>query len=551
MKPRAMVLLLVLLAGATVYAADAPSELIFSPKDPIPRKNGKVGALDFMQLFVPSAPWAEAAHHVAVFKLYPQFVSGASDEDLRTVIQDLKRRGIALGLEAGALIPTSDYGRGVEGFGGEKGPVWAQRIKELGGSLSYLDVDEPYTFGCRYTGPHAAHLPMKQAALEVMEFIKNMKSIFPDISIGDAECLGAGSGSLVTVQDLSSWLEAYRQANGAPFPFFLVDVEWARPGAFAEVRELQTWVQSHGMKYGIIYDGDAADGSDAEWLGHAEQAYSLYELMGERCPDQVVMQSWHDHPKHLLPESDPDCYAHQINSYYRPSTRMEVAVRFNPQDHRCRTSGRLTSDHGVPIPAAVINLSMEALDEIDGEVPQGASGATVGLHVDPAKSTSGQCDVLVSGMCFESGTGNLVPNGELRNGLKGWGVGEHGVVQREAIPGRGIHVRAGTADSAEVNSPMFAVTAGNHYRFTVAAHEAITTAGRGYFDLTFMRADGQELQRQKLPFVASCSLGAATTAADGTFSSQSSASPGSWKIVARFAGDERWRPSETAYSPDR
>ncbi len=384
-------LLCCLLLDTQACASDAPFEIVFGPKDPIPRKNGKIGSLEFMKLFAASAPWTQAASHVAVFKLYPQFITSASDEDLRTVFQDLKRRGIAIELAAGGLMPTSTYGKGIEGFGAAKGPVLAQRIKDMGGTLAYVNLDEPYTFGCRYTGPRAASMSMEQAAHEIVDYIRTMKAIFPAIEVGDAECLGGNAGH-ITVADLESWLDTFRKINGAPFKFYTLDVVWTRAGALAEAHELQAWVQSHGMQFGVIYDGDAQDGSDVEWLGHAEHAYLQYESMGGRRPDRIVMQSWHDHPQHLLPESDPDSYTHLINAYLLPATTIDMRTHALTQALHYSVSGRIVSDHGAPVPSVSIALFLSGDKPLPQQRPLGSAESlpdgSFSLEVSlPAKAT--------------------------------------------------------------------------------------------------------------------------------------------------------------------
>ena len=546
-----------LLFGATVSASDELTELIFSPCDPIPRHipNGRVtsGSLDYQQLFTPSAPWTEAASHIAVFKLYPQFVMKATVDDLRMVIQDLNRRGIAIGLEAGALIPTATYGSGVEGFGGERGVVMAERIKELGGKLTFLNMDEPYTFGCRYAGPHAASMSMEQVAHEIIDYIHNMKAIFPDVSIGDTE--GLGGGLHITVSDFEAWLEAYRQANGAPFPFVLVDSPWDHVGAFADVHKLQSWIQSHGMKCGVFFNGDYQDTSDAAWLAHAEDAYSQYERVGERRPDLILMQSWNDRPKAVLPESSPLSYTHLINGYFRAATAINLQAHFQQQDHVCRISGSVAGEHGIPVRSVNVMLEREALEgpgemttwSIAGEVPQGAVTANVGMRINNEGATSGPCELIVSEMRFDQGSDSLVPKGDFREGIRGWNLGNSGIAILEDAPGRGLHIRASATQSTAVNSQPFSVKACVPYHFTVTAQVAPSAADHGYFDLIFFLADGHEMLRQKIPFTpARITLGSVVTQPDGTFSfSQPSAAAGSCRIFARFEGDLHWRPSRS------
>src|SRR5580658_4297419 len=60
-------------------------------------------AQDYLDLFHPDAPWAEAGRQLTVFKVGPSFVDSAPDDVLRQAFSDLKRRGIALGWEMGAV----------------------------------------------------------------------------------------------------------------------------------------------------------------------------------------------------------------------------------------------------------------------------------------------------------------------------------------------------------------------------------------------------------------------------------------------------------------
>lgn len=125
-----------------------------------------------MELFEPDAAWAQAADRVYVFKLYGEWVGDdpwtvhASDAELRQVILDLNRRGIALAMEAGPLAATSVCGQGIEGFGGgvRIGIRDANRIKAAGGTLSFIALDEPFAFASLYDGPNACQWEAERVA---------------------------------------------------------------------------------------------------------------------------------------------------------------------------------------------------------------------------------------------------------------------------------------------------------------------------------------------------------------------------------------------------
>src|SRR5512143_1923262 len=104
----------------------------FGPLPPLRIHEGRpfTGSLDFMQLFQTDAPWEKAAARVQVFKLFGEWVSeSASDAELKQVFANLRRRGIAVNVDAGPLTPSSDCGQAVEGFAGvQEGLRIARRV---------------------------------------------------------------------------------------------------------------------------------------------------------------------------------------------------------------------------------------------------------------------------------------------------------------------------------------------------------------------------------------------------------------------------------------
>src|SRR5207249_3389867 len=109
MPPTPVVALFALLCAGNLAAfgqsAPAPPGLShqplywFAPLPPLPMTPGRpfIGSDDFMSLFTPDADWAEASGHLQVFKLYGEWVAyHATDQQLRRVVADLQRRGLAL-----------------------------------------------------------------------------------------------------------------------------------------------------------------------------------------------------------------------------------------------------------------------------------------------------------------------------------------------------------------------------------------------------------------------------------------------------------------------
>jgi hypothetical protein len=79
----------------------------------------------------------------------------ATDEQLKQVVADLRKRGIALSAEAGPLR-ASGCGAGVEGFAEPQWARIADWIKPTGGTIDYIDTDEPYYYAHSMTASRRA-----------------------------------------------------------------------------------------------------------------------------------------------------------------------------------------------------------------------------------------------------------------------------------------------------------------------------------------------------------------------------------------------------------
>jgi hypothetical protein len=536
---------LALALGGALAAAEPI--VVFSPKCQFGNEhpNGVAidGSLDFMSLFKADAPWKQAAGHVQIFKFSPRFIDRATDEELKTAIDDLARRGIGLGLATGGLTATDTYGKGVEGFGGPKSLTRIERIKSLGGDLGYINLDEPYTFGCRYNGPNAAHLKPEEVAHEIAEFIAKVHAIFPKAVVGDAEAIGfSGIGPA----DIEQWLTTYRDVTGAPFPFYLCDTGWWRPTAFAEMREMQAWVQAHDMQFGTYYDGDADDTSDAAWMEHAEEAFCRYERAGERRPDQVQMQSWNDRPHYTLPESDPTRHTAILLSYARAITDLQLKA--GPGRSGWTIAGRLLTEDGKPVAHATVSLSRQARSgpgetgtyQITGEVPAWATTATILVAANGDGATPGPIDATIARIRWFD-TADHVANGDFAAGLAEWHASGEGI-DGSSAPNAGAHLHLDAAHSAKMTSERFAVKGGTPYEFGIDARIAPSASGHGYFAVVFSSDGHGEGLRQKLWFAPACvPIGTVTTDDQGGFSLSVEQQRGAYDLIARFAGDSARR----------
>src|ERR1051325_3738377 len=159
-RVRQLVLRSLVILGLSLHlgSALADTSYWFAPLPPLPKTVHRPfsGSSDFMDLFSQGAPWDFAAQHIQVFKFYGEWVSGvASDDQLIRAVSDLRRRGIALAVEV-APMAAGGCENGIESFQREW-PVIARRIKAAGGTIDYIDLDEPYYYAAFSAAPQACH----------------------------------------------------------------------------------------------------------------------------------------------------------------------------------------------------------------------------------------------------------------------------------------------------------------------------------------------------------------------------------------------------------
>jgi hypothetical protein len=110
--------------------------------------SSNVSSSDFMDLWKPDAPWAKAASAIQIFKVSTQFLHRSTDEQLSQVINDLRRRHIALAFAAEIIATSAQCGNGVPGYTTRAVIQTAvDRVSRLGGTIDYVAFDSPMAFG--------------------------------------------------------------------------------------------------------------------------------------------------------------------------------------------------------------------------------------------------------------------------------------------------------------------------------------------------------------------------------------------------------------------
>jgi hypothetical protein len=287
---------------------------------------------DRMELFKSESPWKNAASHTQVFKFYAnQAFNSAPQEEVDVVVSDMKRRGIAIGLEVGVMNVAAKPKPACGGWGLVEGygPVAMHeaisgKIKKAGGSVKYIAMDEPLWFGHYYTGKLGSQPGCRSAIGDVIKLIVPSLEVyireFPDVVIGDIEPSNAMGSQPNWQSDYAAWATEFRSAVGRPLAFLQLDAAWAQPQAPQRARMVYGYAQDLMKRrllagVGIIYNGSATDASDAAWVQSARNHVFLMEREYGLHPDQAVFQSWASYPTHALPETSPDTLTSLVDFY--------------------------------------------------------------------------------------------------------------------------------------------------------------------------------------------------------------------------------------------
>lgn len=533
------------IAAALPLAGQSPL-IWFCPLDPLLRPEvGYGGSPQYMQLFDENASWQRASSRVQVFKIYPQWITRGSDDDLRTQFADLKRRGIALTLEWGMLTASADCGRGVEGFGGQAALSAVRRIQRLGGDLRYIAMDEPIFFGTLYRGANACRWTVEQMAQNAAANIKAVRAEFPGVTIGDIEPLPVDSTDKNWLDQYARGIDALQTATGEPLAFFHSDVLWNANRWSAALGAMRDVVRSRGLPFGVIYNGNSSDLSDAGWVAAAESHMTAYEA-GADPPDHVIFQSWHPQPKQLLPEDEPSSFTSLINRYFRTRTTLTASASDTLVSGTLSGAGPV---HDAMVRISAVPLSGNGTETefvVEGVTPAGIQQIVLGLRVNLECECDGSSEFRLRSFRFESGGTTMIR--DFAAGLAGWGVSDRSAV---AIEGGQLHVRVKAGQPLLINSaPVAFANESAAFKLTVTATIA-PPSDSGYFAAIFLGA--RELSRVRIPIAArEQELGGAVTGEDGRFEFPlPKLAPADWLIRAVFGGnDDLWPARGTVVRRD-
>jgi hypothetical protein len=502
-------LLLGLAAVSGVRAAEpspAPEIWVTATSRPIkilPRWTGV--RTDATDQWKPDAAWSTVAAHTRIAKLIAGDIENTRQADLKVIIDDVRRRHMALALEIGPLVRTPACGPPTESYGraGET-EVILQGIRSAGGELDYVAMDEPFNYG--HVDPGGCRLPSVEVARQVAASIASMRRIFPNLKVGDIEVVGADRA---WVAQLLQWADDYRAATGERLAFLHADIDWSEL-AMHNLPPLAAGLRQRQVPFGIIYNADADVGSDVEWTRSVLDHVAEIETALGVHPAAAIFQTWTHYPTRVLPEGQPGTLMSVPLQYLRRPSSLSLSRSGDG------ISGALTGPDGAPVAGAAIRLTAvdvagrasPTLRSLSGTVPEGAATAVVGFRIG------------VEGACDCAGPPAAVVLGGLHYREQGRPAQD---VSPAALPVAGAPASLRTlvvapGKTLAPNLKQFPVTPGVAFSFEAWITAPKAAERSGYAMVVFLDAKGRGLLRQDLWFTPSVApLGPMVTDAQGRF----------------------------------
>jgi hypothetical protein len=288
------------LAAALIPCGAMAQQIWFSPGDDL-EVGGTVTHPDFPKLFDDPSLWPTGLGKVNVMQFRAPYITRKPD-DAKKYIDYLKAHniGVAVGM---TVMPSDTCGQGVEGIMTHKGiDMYPRTIKAAGVSIDYVVMDEPLFFGHDYTGKNACNLSIDDVAKGVAESINTIKSYHPNakfVLVEPEQSLPGG------VAELSQFLEAYKNYVHEYPASVRFDVGWRRNWR-SELPPFISWLSSHNIGYGVVYNATGGISNDAAWVASAKENATSFAAAIHAQPEHIMIQTWEPFPSHIVPESDPN-----------------------------------------------------------------------------------------------------------------------------------------------------------------------------------------------------------------------------------------------------
>ena len=281
--------LLIALSATHMASADKPSPQVwFAPN---------LGSSDYVNLFTQPDRWEHSRQLVDVFQFYTGNIcvedptrcprcNGNLIQKFKEVgaFKKLTDWGIAIAMEGGALKAEGTRCRSALFFPAMTKAI--KTVKENGGQLKYLSLDEPLYAGRRTDLSPGCNLTTLQVVQEVKSYIDKVHEIDPLVEVGVIEPYPALSAA-----DLITYIKALNESQ-VPVAFFRLDIDTSivKPGWESELRGVKKALREEEIPLHIIYGSPTAEtSSEFETAGLINTARYTQAL---GIPHGMVFQSW-------------------------------------------------------------------------------------------------------------------------------------------------------------------------------------------------------------------------------------------------------------------
>jgi hypothetical protein len=268
---------------------------------------------DTGDLWTPDAPWKTVAREVKVVGFPPTNIERANDRDLQQAFADMKRRNLALAVGTGLLIRSDRCRSKSEAYvDRETLERLFDKLRRNGADVRYVEMDEPFFYGHRDSGPTACHESAQTLAQALKESIALVRRYFPNVKFGADEVVDA---SAPWVRELTEWTDTFKAVTGEPLAFVHADLDWSE----ASVRNLvplAAALRQHHVPFGVIYDADRFNNnSDENWSRNAISHFVKVERDVGLHPDHAAIGTWVKFPSRMLPENAPGTLTNVVLQY--------------------------------------------------------------------------------------------------------------------------------------------------------------------------------------------------------------------------------------------
>jgi len=196
------------------------------------------------------------------------------------------------------------------------------QIKRDGGTVDYVDMDEPLCFGHYDNGGPGYSIddlfaPDKG---DIQESTNVVKKYFPHAAFIDTEpftttlpCQVGASGQPQYIEDNLRWVADWKKHVGSPISAMHVDLWWNESLRAMMPLVYNKVLAPSGIAFGVIYNGDNNSKTDEEEMAECRTHFQQWKNLALPAPDHIVIEGWYKHPVHNLPETDPGAFVSLVN----------------------------------------------------------------------------------------------------------------------------------------------------------------------------------------------------------------------------------------------